>query len=182
MLLPKELCDLVSNSQIGESLFSVQIQEILADSVKKALDTVIAQCLKGPATITSNKLLAAQRKASLEAQRIQGLEFLPPRRLVLIDYRGLQVQMAVTSWQQEQHIRIGAAVRELAVQQKLVDLVFGEAFMVAPGFVSQYSGELAEEVVASCKEARRILNASFAKAEAVQRKSRDTEASAHVFL
>lgn len=110
----QELIKVVCSSELGRHIFGFAIEQVLNNMVKNSLQTEV-QALLTKKKITVKEYAAAKKTALVNLQKRDGMENLPDKRDILIDYRATTFSIKVMNISEEVDFRFAAALKTLVV-------------------------------------------------------------------
>lgn len=154
--VPKELGMLVSSCDIGGRLYLSPFESVLSATVTKMIDDNVVALFNKQKTLDDAALLDLQAAVASKVGAMEGINFLPAKREVKVFYRGQPIGMKVCSYAEQISLVCAAAIKEVAVESKLVDKMWGENVLVA----SNYKSVLKMKVDATLAKATQVARAA----------------------
>jgi hypothetical protein len=153
-----DLNRVISSSMLGKRLFSFAIKQMLSQIVSKTIEAAVAEMWKKP-EITLAVIRDAKRKTLEALQEMDNIELLPPRRELLLEYRGAPVTVKVNSLAEQFDMLVAALVKGEAAQCGTLPGLFCEEDLVVKNALPKAkNSHINEEVLQEAKEARALAN------------------------
>jgi hypothetical protein len=148
---------LVASSELGRAMFSEMVQSSLSSKCSAAIAAEVKK-VKGKA-VTKEVWDTHCRAAVAAAGAIDTHKLLRPRRVAILQYRGVQVHVKVKSFLEEAECLLSGMCKEVAVKSlQLVPLVFEKDFVPDDSF-EYFPASVGDDLLHAPRLARQTLNA-----------------------
>ena len=124
----------------------------------KGILTREMQVMEGKDVLTTN-IDEVRDAIQTSLTAVIGLDALPPLRNIVVQYRGIELELPVHSISEEIDLRIAAYMKTRAVETRKLVALFMEDVLVAPGRVPE-GGDIGEDVY-RCFEIARVTAADM---------------------
>ena len=155
----KDVENLISTTEIGKKLFSWAAPYVTEERLRDHADDVTAKVLDGK-MVDDAALKAWWDQNRQEADQAQAWSVLEHKRTAVFTYRGHDLEVEVSSWEQELSIYLAAYLKSRFVPTKLLPLSY-EVDLVA--FQQENPGEVAVGILEQYAAAREYTNELIAK-------------------
>ena len=125
----QELLRLVNGSGIGRLLWLSHTYDVCGEQILDVINQTINETMQA-GTLIEEKLTVA-KKSALDAIALRmPLDFLPPKRIVEVLYRGEKLRIEVQSIHEEIDLRFASMIRQVAIRDKVLELLFCESALI----------------------------------------------------
>lgn len=112
--MEQQLIKVVSSSELGKQIFGFAIEQVLSNMVKKCLNDDVAALMQKK-KISVKEFALAKKSSLLKLQKRDGMDNLPEKREVAIEYRSIGFTIKVSNMSEEVDFRFAAALKTLVV-------------------------------------------------------------------
>ena len=153
----KELKAVTESSLLGKRLFGFAAAKVVEEAVQVATKSSSEQllALESIGVAEFNKVKSA---ALQELEALPGIDLLPERRAVIIEYRGWPVQLKVSCLAEQLDWCLMSALRGAAAAAKAIPLLPAEEWLCSSS-TGDKQPQISEELLVKSKAVRELMSA-----------------------
>jgi hypothetical protein len=158
-----ELKQIIDSSMLGCRIFSFATRDLAEGSVVEECNRACKE-LMAKKSITEQEIMSLTTSTVERLQEVAGIDSLPSRRTVTVQYRGWAAQAPVKCLGEQVELSLRAAARGAAVRSGLLQALPGEASLCTAD-AEKARPEVTIEVYRHAASARRFLASMLTNAE-----------------
>lgn len=152
-----DLQRVINSSSLGKRLFSFAVQHMLSQIVSKKMSQAVDEVWKLPEVTLAS--IREQKRDILEALEMEdNIDLMPARRELQMMYRGVPVQVKVSSMAEQFDLLVAARAKGEACALGTLVGLFCESDLVAKTKPSASRNHINPEVLQEAAEARAVAN------------------------